>query len=138
MEIPAQWSLDLGARYVGHGTCEFRVWAPSCFSLELHFLQDNRVIAMEQQSEGYFSATQDIEPGKSYFYRLNGATDRPDPASRAQPEGVLLVHGPSLCRGEDYCTPALTHEEAIRASEIKKTWNDDKLYVRPVRNHESS
>jgi hypothetical protein len=47
------------------------------------------------------------------------------------------AHPYTVCRGDD-CTPALTHEEAIRASEIKKTWNDDKLYVRPVRNHESS
>ena len=51
---------------------------------------------------------------------------------------VLLVtascteHPYTVCRGEEYCTPALTHEEAIRASEIKKTWNDEKLYVRPV------
>jgi maltooligosyltrehalose trehalohydrolase len=93
MKMSAQWSLDVGARYLGHGACEFRVWAPSCFSVELHFLQDNRVIAMAQQSEGYFIATQGIDPGKSYYYRLNGATDRPDPASRAQPEGV---HGPSM------------------------------------------
>jgi hypothetical protein len=38
----------------------------------------------------------------------------------------------TVCRGDDYCTPPLSHEEAIRASEIKKTWHDDKLYVRPV------
>jgi hypothetical protein len=32
------------------------------------------------------------------------------------------AHPYTVCRGEEYCTPALTHEEAIRASEIKKTW----------------
>ena len=59
--------------------------------------------------------------------------------------GVLLVmtagcspHPYTVCRGEDYCTPALSHEEAIRASEIKKTWQDEKLYVRPVRNKEGT
>jgi hypothetical protein len=41
-------------------------------------------------------------------------------------------HPYTVCRGEDYCTPALTHEEAIEASQLKKTWNDEKLYVRPV------
>jgi hypothetical protein len=46
-------------------------------------------------------------------------------------------HPYTVCRGEDYCTPALTHEEAIRASQIKKTWQDEKLYVRPVRNIET-
>jgi hypothetical protein len=48
------------------------------------------------------------------------------------------AHPYTVCRGEDYCTPAFTHEEAIRASELKKTWHDEKLYVRPVRNREAS
>jgi len=47
-------------------------------------------------------------------------------------------HPYTVCRGEDYCTPALSHEEAIRASEIKKTWQDEKLYVRPVKNKEAT
>ena len=47
------------------------------------------------------------------------------------------AHPYTVCRGEDFCTPALTHEEAIRASEIKKTWHDDKLYIRPTRNKEA-
>jgi hypothetical protein len=46
------------------------------------------------------------------------------------------AHPYTVCRGEEYCTPALTHEEAIRASDIKKTWKDEKLYVRPVKNYE--
>jgi hypothetical protein len=48
------------------------------------------------------------------------------------------AHPYTVCRGEDYCTPALTHEEAIRASEIKKTWQDEKLYVRPVKSKETT
>ena len=44
------------------------------------------------------------------------------------------AHPYTVCRGEDYCTPGLSHEEAVRASEIKKTWQDEKLYVRPVKN----
>ena len=47
------------------------------------------------------------------------------------------AHPYTVCRGED-CTPALSHEEAIRASEIKKTWQDEKLYVRPVRKGEAT
>jgi hypothetical protein len=43
------------------------------------------------------------------------------------------AHPYTVCRGEEYCTPTLTHEEAIRTSEIKKTWQDEKLYVRPVK-----
>jgi hypothetical protein len=48
------------------------------------------------------------------------------------------AHPYTVCRGEEYCTPALSHEEAIRASEIKKTWQDEKLYVRPVKNREAT
>jgi hypothetical protein len=46
--------------------------------------------------------------------------------------GCTAPHPYTVCRGDDYCTPALTHEEAIQASQLKKTWNDEKLYVRPV------
>ena len=48
------------------------------------------------------------------------------------------AHPYTVCRGDDYCTPALSHEEAIRASEIKKTWQDEKMYVRPVKNWEGT
>lgn len=48
------------------------------------------------------------------------------------------AHPYTVCRGDDYCTPALSHEEAIRASQIKKTWQDEKLYVRPVKNWEGT
>jgi maltooligosyltrehalose trehalohydrolase len=42
---------------------------------------------------GWFEATlEHLGPGAHYCYVLNGESERPDPASRAQPEGV---HGPS-------------------------------------------
>jgi hypothetical protein len=41
-------------------------------------------------------------------------------------------HPYAVCRGEDYCTPPLTHEEAIQAAQLKKSWDDEKLYVRPT------
>lgn len=41
-------------------------------------------------------------------------------------------HPYTVCRGEDYCTPPLTHEEALQASQLKKSWDDEKLYVRPT------
>lgn len=42
----------------------------------------------------------------------------------------------TVCRGVDCCTPALSHGEAIRTSEIKTTWQEEKLYVRPVKDRE--
>jgi hypothetical protein len=38
-----------------------------------------------------------------------------------------------VCRGETYCTPPLTHEEALQAAQLKKVWADEALYVRPGR-----
>lgn len=46
------------------------------------------------------------------------------------------THPYTVCRAKT-TTPALSHEEAIRASEIKKTRQDEKLYVRPVKNWEA-
>lgn len=48
---------------------------------------------MAPVGDGYFEVTiEDAGPGTRYSYRLPGDRDRPDPASRYQPEGV---HGPS-------------------------------------------
>jgi maltooligosyltrehalose trehalohydrolase len=48
---------------------------------------------MERRERGYWVADlQDVAPGSRYFFRLDETVDRPDPASRLQPDGV---HGPS-------------------------------------------
>jgi hypothetical protein len=36
-----------------------------------------------------------------------------------------------ICRGEAYCTHAMTHDEAMHAAQLKKAWGDEGLYVRP-------
>ena len=38
-----------------------------------------------------------------------------------------------VCRGEAYCTAPLNHDEAMQASQLKKAWADEALYVRPGR-----
>ena len=53
---------------------------------------------MTKDARGYHSAAIDCGEGTRYFYVVNG-TDRPDPASRLQPEGV---HGPSEVVGRDF------------------------------------
>ena len=49
--------------------------------------------------------------------------------------GVLgcSQHPYVVCRGEDHCSSPMTHEEAIQASQVKKAWSDEALYVRPVK-----
>ncbi len=84
----------LGATALPNGECRFLVWAPSCQSVDIHFVSSpDRLIRMEPDGRGYFQAlVPQVSPGTTYFYRLNGSQDRPDPASRYQPQGV---HGPS-------------------------------------------
>jgi maltooligosyltrehalose trehalohydrolase len=80
-----------------NGSWLFVVWAPRRQKVELHFTSPgSRYLPMERNDLGYHRALVDhadhATAGSKYFYRLDGATDRPDPASRFQPEGV---HGPS-------------------------------------------
>jgi len=52
-----------------------------------------RSVLLAHSADGYFSAeVENIPNGSLYHYRLNDEKDRPDPASRFQPQGV---HGPS-------------------------------------------
>ena len=84
----------LGAIRQPNGDTIFTVWAPSPQSIELRLVDGPRgPLAMQRLTGGYYRATvSDLAVGTPYFYRLNGTVDRPDPASRFQPQGV---HGPS-------------------------------------------
>jgi maltooligosyltrehalose trehalohydrolase len=92
--------IELGARVLDGNRCEFRVWAPKHDRVELHLLapRDERV-AMTKDVTGYHSViVDDCAEGTRYLYVVNGQ-ERPDPASRYQPEGV---HGPSEVVGSDF------------------------------------
>jgi maltooligosyltrehalose trehalohydrolase len=86
--------LELGATPLGSGRCRFRVWSPFVDSVEVHVLSPpERMEPLRRDRRGYYSGVLDgIEPGALYLFRLNGSLERPDPASRFQPQGV---HGPS-------------------------------------------
>src|SRR5215468_9886654 len=78
-------SPGLGATYLGQDRCEYLVWAPRAQNVAVHLVA--------RHERGYFHAVLDgAAPGTRYYYRLDYRYDRPDPASRYQPEGV---HGPS-------------------------------------------
>jgi len=80
----------LGAIYLGDNRCRFVVWAPNAKSMELKLLDaDERLLPMQPRDRGYYELTvDDVAPGTRYFYRIDGERDRPDPASRFQPDGV--------------------------------------------------
>jgi maltooligosyltrehalose trehalohydrolase len=88
------WSLSLGARYLGGRRCQFHVWAPFAQKVAVRILApQERLVPMEPGERGCYEAIVDgVEPGSLYLYRLDEGKERPDPASRFQPQGV---HGPS-------------------------------------------
>ncbi|MFQ5816645.1 MAG: malto-oligosyltrehalose trehalohydrolase [Terriglobia bacterium] len=90
----AEPGIELGARYLGNGRCRFLVWAPRAETIEVRLVApQERTVTMERQARGYHQAVlESAEPGSLYLYRLDGHKERPDPASRFQPQGV---HGPS-------------------------------------------
>ncbi len=83
----------IGAQYFPDGSCSFRVWAPLLSQVEVHLLSPpESFLPMVKEGEYHYSLIPEIAPGTLYYYRLSGNIERPDPASRFQPQGV---HGPS-------------------------------------------
>jgi maltooligosyltrehalose trehalohydrolase len=57
--------------------------------VDLHLTApEDRLVPMERGADGCHRAETDAPPGTRYLYRLDGRAERPDPASRAQPDGV--------------------------------------------------
>ena len=84
----------LGATYLGADRCQFCVWAPHAEQVEVQLLSPKRArFPLKKNDRGYhFGTFAEVSPSSRYLYRLNGTEERPDPASRFQPQGV---HGPS-------------------------------------------
>jgi maltooligosyltrehalose trehalohydrolase len=91
-QLPA-YDAPPGAAYDADGLTRFTLWAPLARSVELSMLDPApRYLPMQRDGWGYWrAALSDAPPGTRYRYRIDG-DERPDPASRHQPEGV---HGPS-------------------------------------------
>lgn len=88
------WSLDLGASVIDQTQTRFRVWCPKAGSVSVRIVdQENPTIPLTKIEGGYWEGTlTDLPLGTTYRYLIDEQTERPDPASRFQPEGV---HGPS-------------------------------------------
>ncbi|MDH4154116.1 MAG: malto-oligosyltrehalose trehalohydrolase [Nitrospira sp.] len=88
------WSLNLGATPLVENAMRFRVWAPHATEVAVQLLGEGRsAVPLQPEAHGYFEAIiPQVAPLTRYRYVLDGSKERPDPASRFQPEGV---HGPS-------------------------------------------
>ncbi len=86
--------MPVGPHYSANGYCTFKVWAPFRNKVDLRILSPKeRVFPMKKDARGYWRVSvEEVSPGTTYLYRLDDQLERPDPASRFQPDGV---HGPS-------------------------------------------
>lgn len=71
-------------RVDGHAV--FRVWAPRAGRVDV--VVDGAEHACDPTTPGWWAATVPAADGSRYGFRLDGGPPRPDPASRAQPDGV--------------------------------------------------
>lgn len=85
--------MKVGSQYLGNGVCEFILWAPLVEQVAVHIISpEEKLLPMTRQDRGYwYLKAEDIEPGTQYYYRLEDASDKPDPASHFQPRGVHEV-----------------------------------------------
>lgn len=91
----------VGAWPVPGGGTEFLVWAPGREKVEVrvHGSPERRIV-LDRRHGGYWGGRDDgVPPGALYTLLLDGEVERPDPASRLQPQGV---HGPSQVVGDDF------------------------------------
>lgn len=82
--------LRLGANYLGEGRCSFLLWAPMAAQVHVRVVAPQpRELPMRRADRGYWHLIADeVEPGTRYLFRIDGKMERPDPASRFQPDGV--------------------------------------------------
>jgi maltooligosyltrehalose trehalohydrolase len=83
-------SAELGARPGGPSATLFTVWAPDAQTVEVR--GSDASVVLTRGADGYHRGSGPWGPGALYRYALDGGPELPDPASRAQPDGV---HGSS-------------------------------------------
>ncbi len=93
-------NIKLGADCQSNET-SFRVWAPFAEKMILKIIEpDSAEYEMEQDNKGYWQKKlPEIKAGTKYKFAINGEDEKPDPASKAQPDGV---HGPSAVADINY------------------------------------
>ena len=89
------WTLDLGATMIDANSVHFKVWAPLADTMSVHIHATNtRRIPLTPTTKGYWEGTASgLQADTLYSFIINQSLERPDPASRFQPNGV---HGPSV------------------------------------------
>jgi maltooligosyltrehalose trehalohydrolase len=117
-------TMPFGAE-VGASGVDFRLWAPAARQVDLLLYEGARprVLRMSSRGEGWFERTEpDARAGVRYRFRIDGALDVPDPASRCNgedAEGPSVVIDPaSFDWGEDQWRGLPWHEAVIYEAHI--------------------
>lgn len=83
----------LGVTFSTDQQATIGVWAPVAKSVTISVNDHAPLLPLANDGSGYWQLTTDqIKPGDYYTFLLDDETERADPASRLQPQGV---HGPS-------------------------------------------
>ena len=80
-----------GPRFNTDGSVTFRVWAPHARNVTLLVGDETYDASPDEHGgapHGWFSADAAARPGDRYAFSLDGGPERPDPATRYQPDGV--------------------------------------------------
>ena len=88
-------SMPFGAECLENESVRFRLWAPAARQIELCLIdaKTSAWLPLEARDQGWFELVTDAaKPGAQYRFRVDGAKEVPDPASRFQPHDV---YGPS-------------------------------------------
>jgi len=89
---------SIGATVLPENRCQFTVWAPLLETVAVKIwdtpeTEKPRSLPLQKAEFGYWEGiAENIKPGALYSFQLSDELERPDPASRCQPEGV---HGRS-------------------------------------------
>src|SRR5579862_1515906 len=87
--------MPFGAECREDGSVRFRLWAPAALQVELSIANTSapQRLSLQKVEQGWYELITDAaKAGTQYRFRIDGAQEVPDPASRFQPQDV---HGPS-------------------------------------------
>jgi len=108
--------MPFGAE-VGPRATAFRLWAPGADEVTLLLDDGSRTFAMRARGDGFReTAVDDAAAGTRYAFRIDGQVVVPDPASRANPDGVhgqSIVVDPLAYRWRDATWRGRPWEEAV-------------------------
>jgi malto-oligosyltrehalose trehalohydrolase len=99
-------AMRFGAQYARDATA-FRLWAPGAAHVDLVLdSSEPRELALQRAEDGFFACeAEDVAAGMRYAFRIDGRMQVPDPASRANPDGV--------------------HSKSVVVDPCAYTWRDD-------------